>query len=100
MQLYINCKTRKITWVVSTAQILDAHSQGNTTKEIEDHMNSIEVSVTYHTGKKGEKNMNLTRMAFRLLEHSTYRRNDLCLEQKVHSMCILLLATVLNPGYR
>jgi len=55
MQLYINCKTRKITWVVSTAQILDAHSQGNTTKEIEDHMNSIEVSVTYHTGKKKGK---------------------------------------------
>ena len=86
MQLHINCKTRKIIWVISTAQILDAHSQRNTTKEIEDHMNSIEVSVTYHTGKKGEKYMNLTRMAFRLLE--------------VHSTCILLLATVLNPGYR
>lgn len=30
---------------------------------------------------------------------ATYRKDDLCLQQKVHSMHTSLSATVLNPGY-
>lgn len=33
-------------------------------------------------------------------EVTTSRKDDLWLQQKVHSMCALLLATLLNPGYR
>lgn len=51
MQLHMIYNTRKIIWVISTAaQILDW---------MEDQMNSIEKSVTYHTGNTGKKEYEL-----------------------------------------